>query len=352
MGMTNAPVGFGMWIAFQNTIGSIEESIVRLKDCGAKWVAPRAGGGRSRDASWQPAFAREAIKKYHDAGLKVYPWMYSMPSTCQAELAIYKALMDEGADGVFIDAELEWQNTPGVAASAEDFLTKLRALLGDECFIGHAPFPYLQWHAQFPYEQFGKHCDQVHPQTYWSEISNATAEKHIAAIQAQWDAVAKATPDVLGTLGRVCHIGVTYGKEIGGPTPGQFRPSDLAYFMKWCKEKELPCYSAYSLDAMNPLARTTLKAINEGTPIPQDPGTPALKLVPSPAEPVHVPDAITQPTENPAPADQVVTPYRGAIIPEKPAVEPAAIVPVAAQPKSILDFIVWFIKLLMGFGSK
>lgn len=274
MGTKNAPLGFGVWIAFQKSIGTVERSIQLLKDVGAQWVAPRAGEHTWRDERWSHAEAIADIKKYHDAGLKVYPWVYSHPNTCMQEVAFFKQLMDEGADGIIIDAEVEWQTAAGNGPLAEQFLKALRAALGDDAFIGHAPFPYVLYHSAFPYAEFGKYCDQVHPQTYWSEISDAGAEHHVLATQAQWDTYVKRRPEIEGAAGQVCHIGVTYGKEIGGPTPGTFRPSDLKWFMDWCKSKQLVAWSVYSLDAMNHQAYLTLKAINDGTDIPQDaPGT-------------------------------------------------------------------------------
>lgn len=267
----NSCEGFGIWVAFQDTIGSVDKAVQRCKDIGAKWVAPRAGAGRGLDNRWSPAEAKSTIQKYHDAGIRVYPWVYSWPSAADAEVLLFKSFKDQGADGVFIDAEIEWQENGTHHQQAEDFMKKLRAALGDDFFIGHAPFPYLLYHVQFPYVEFGRYCDQVHPQTYWSEISDAGSEHHTLAAQAQWDQYAVAHPEVLGLAKQVCHIGVTYGKEIGGPTPGTFRPSDLKWFMDWCKSRNLVSWSVYSLDAMNPLAYKTLKAINDGTDIPADP---------------------------------------------------------------------------------
>lgn len=274
MTANNSPTGFGIWVAFQNTIGSVDKSVQLCKDIGAQWVAPRGGAGRYRDERWSAAEARVNIKKYHDAGIKVYPWIYCWPSAQAAEIELFKAMKAEGADGIFLDCEIEYQEDGGHKVEAEDFMKKLREVLGDDFFIGHAPFPYVLYHSQFPYVEFGKYCDQVAPQTYWAEISDAGAEHHTLAAQAQWDQYSKTHPEILGKAGQVCHIGVTYGKEIGGPTPGTFRPSDLKWFMDWCKAKQLVSWSVYSLDAMNHQAYLTLKAINDGTDIPSDaPGT-------------------------------------------------------------------------------
>lgn len=357
MGSNNAPSGFGMWIAFGQTIGTLAKVIQLAKDCGAEWIAPRAGESTWNDVWWAQQGPANIVKACHDAGLKCYPWVYSHPTTCMGEIARYKLFMDQGADGVFIDAELEWQNAANNGPIAEQFLSQLRKTLGDDAFIGHAPFPYISWHAQFPYEQFGKYCDQVHPQTYWSEISDAGAAHHIAATQSQWDAVAKSKPAVLGAAGAICHIGVTYGKEIGGTTPGVFRPSDLAYFMKWCKDHQLPSYSVYSLDAMNPLAHATLKALKDGTAVPADPvpGAPkrapvAVTVVAPPVVVAPVAPVTVQPEVVPV---QVVQPIPPTPVPVAPVINsvprklalpvPPFMTTVVTIVWSVLKFIVAFI---------
>lgn len=259
MGQKNTPVGLGIWIAFQNSIGTVEKSIELLKLVGAKWVAPRAGEGPWRDSYWKPDMAREAIKKYHDAGIKVYPWIYSYPNSYTAEVPIFKALMEEGADGVFIDAEIEWQGHGQNKPAAESFMQKLRSELGDDCFIGHAPFPYVQWHLDFPYEEFGKYCDAVCDQLYWTEISNDTVKHHIAVTDKQWSDVLAKNPNFAKVR---CPIGVTYGHELKNvkvPPPGEFRISDLEDFLDWCESKKLPFYSLYSLDSARPDAIETLR---------------------------------------------------------------------------------------------
>lgn len=262
MGNKNAPEQFGVWIAFQSMIGSVDETIRRMKSIGAKWVAPRAGDGIRRDGKWSPALAREAIKKYHAAGIKVYPWLYSYPNSYLAEVGVFKALMDEGADGVFIDAEIEWQLGGGVhKVAAEHYMQLLRKELGDECFIAHAPFPYVAWHLDFPYVEFGKYCDAVADQLYWSEINNDPVQKHIDRTQTQWDAFLKLHPEAAKMR---CPIGVTYGHElkfVKNPPPGTFRGDDLRVFMKWCKDKKLPFYSLYSLDAACPEAMAVLQEL-------------------------------------------------------------------------------------------
>src|SRR5207248_815938 len=79
-----------------------------LPELGVKWVAPRGGAGGFRDASWSRWTARDSVKRYHDAGLRVYPWIFSRPWAWQNEVLLFQQFIDEGADGVIIDAEALW----------------------------------------------------------------------------------------------------------------------------------------------------------------------------------------------------------------------------------------------------
>lgn len=258
----NDPVGFGLWVAFQDSVGTIEESIKRLKSSGANWVAPRAGQGIHRDKRWSPAEARESIKKYHDAGIKVYPWLYTYPNSCMQEIAVLKALMDEGADGIYLDAEIEWQGHGDHKPLAEQFLKALRSAVGDDCFIGHAPFPYVLWHTDFPYVEFGRYCDVVSDQLYWTEIDSQTASAHITKSAAQWKTFLQSHPEAAKVR---CPIGVTYGHELKGvthPPPGAFKVTDMEAFLDWCESQQIPSWSLYSLDAATPEAMTALAKRN------------------------------------------------------------------------------------------
>lgn len=321
MGTKNRPTGFGVWVAFEDTLHTIEHSIELCKAIGAQWVAPRGGAGRYRDSRWGSAEAKVSIQKYHDAGIRVYPWLYSMPSTCSVEVALFKAFMDEGADGVYIDAEVEWQGTGQNGPVAETFMKAMRAALGDDCFIGHAPFPYVLYHTQFPYVEFGRYCDQVATQLYWSEISDAGAKHHIDAVAAQWKSYLPAHPEASG--GELTHIGVTYGHELPGvknPPPGTFRGTDLKLFMDWCVTQGFSSYSVYSLDAMNSEAYATLKAIKDGTPIPPhvDVPKPTVTVTAPVILPIVAPEPVVvapEPTPvAPAPVQQVEPPPQPTVV--------------------------------------
>lgn len=324
MAPKNAPVGLGFYIAFQNTIGTIDESVKRLKSIGAKWVAPRAGASTGRDTRWSPAEAKVAIQKYHDAGIAVYPWIYSYPSTCMREVPIFKALMDEGADGIIIDAEAEWQSQGENGPLAEQFLTALRKAVGEDTWIGHAPFPYVIWHAQFPYVEFGRHCDNCSTQLYWTEISDAGAQTHVERVSAQWKQYLKQHPEAAG--GELTHIGVTYGDELNTPhpPPGKFHASDMLYFMDWCEAQGFSSYSLYSLDAACPEAMAALRKRHEERSAPVTvPVEPVAKVEAPPAEPV---------IETPAPI--VVAP-------------PAPVQP-PAQPSGIMQVIMMVVNIVLS----
>lgn len=331
MGTKNAPQGFGIYIAFENTIGTWDESIRRLKSVGARWVAPRAGAGLGRDTRWSPAEAKVAIQKCHDAGIKCYPWLYSYPSSALQQVAIFKALMDEGADGIIIDAEAEFQGKGENGPIAEQFMKALRAAVGEETWIGTAPFPYILWHLDFPYLEFGKYCDNVSTQLYWSEISDAGAQTHIERVSAQWKQYLGQHPGAAG--GELTHIGVTYGSELNTPhpPPGKFHASDMLYFMDWCEAQGFSSYSLYSLDAACPEAMEALRKRHEEKSAPVTPVTPAREV-----ETVPV-------VETPAPVSAPII-----VAPAAP-VQP----PVQQQPSGIMQIIMMVINIVLSmFGIK
>jgi hypothetical protein len=254
-----APTGFGLWIAYPDSLGAGGPSrwCDALLEVGADWVALRAGDGgvigTYRDGHrHRPVVSAETIRALQNGGIKVYPWFYSRQTTWAAEVAQYRAFMDDGADGVIIDAEGHWSASvlgmkmSVLRAEATRFLDSMRTTLPAGTYMAHAPFPYRNLHGDFPYAEFDTACDGIMDQLYWTEINNRGAQAHIDAVDPQWTALAdKRRP-----------IGVTYGSERGGP-PGDFRVADLDVFLD--HYAGLDCISLYSLDAANPDAIARLK---------------------------------------------------------------------------------------------
>ncbi|MBI2388626.1 MAG: hypothetical protein HYV09_03330 [Deltaproteobacteria bacterium] len=245
------PQGLGFWVAFAGAVGGHERIVTRLGELGAKWIAPRAGEGASRDRNWQPKAAKEHVRRYHDAGLRVFPWLYSRPWTYRAEVALLKQLVDEGADGVIIDAETPWDR--GQRATALRYMEALDKALPD-VFVADAPWAYPHFHPGFPFAEFATRVNARMPQAYWSEIDNRGARYHLPRIDDDWAKFHAANPK---SVRPVWPIGVTYGHEHPSRPPGAFKPDDLELFLDRYGDRPA---SLYSFEAAREPALSVLRS--------------------------------------------------------------------------------------------
>jgi peptidoglycan hydrolase-like protein with peptidoglycan-binding domain len=85
------------------------------------------------------------------------------------EAEVAARAVQTGADCLLIDAEGEYQ---GRYVAAQEYMSKLRSLVGSSYPIGLASFPYVDYHPSFPYSVFlGPGGAQYNvPQMYWHLI--------------------------------------------------------------------------------------------------------------------------------------------------------------------------------------
>lgn len=227
--MNTPPSGLGFWIAFPKMIedGSPQAIADSLVSFGARWVAPRAGQGGGRDPSWTQTHTRACL----DAGLGVYPWVFSYPDKVAGEVKLAQAHMSEGATGWIIDAEAPWTR-PGLRPTCIKYGMELRSALGDT-WIADAPWPYIDWHPDYPATGFATWVDARLPQAYWTEIGRPRLDVMQTTLR-QWERM-----HTRGMPRRpVWPIGVTYGRAelittgIKNPTcPGYLIPEDVGLFV-------------------------------------------------------------------------------------------------------------------------
>lgn len=248
-----APVGLGGWVAFRKSIGTAQQAAALAVECGCEWVAPRAGAGGLNDAAFHDPTAE--IAAYKAAGLRVYPWLYSYPGSWRAEVEAFRRLMLAGADGVIIDAEIEWQ---GHQAEAAAYMTALRVALPD-AFIADAPWPLIGWHATFPAREFAAGVNMRMCQAYWTQINTSGAAWTLDKMDSQWALLHAAHPEIVRDM---APIGVTYGnrelKKAGaGGCPGEIAVADVVSFLD--RYPGAPV-SLYSLEVMAPEVKSALVA--------------------------------------------------------------------------------------------
>lgn len=240
--MKKAPSGLGLWVAFRRDDPA--DIAARALAIGAKWVCLRGGAGALNDVSWKPyddATIAKIISAFHEYGLDVYIWLYSYPSKIVEETAAFARFVSLGADGVYIDAEIEWA---GRGDAAVKYGSLLRNALPDT-FIADAPWPYIQAHGEYPIKAFDAFVDAHCPQDYWTEIG--TSETHALSEQEkEWSNVGAVKP--------VYPVGVTYGadeliKRGAPPCPGKVSPPDVVAFVDHCLARNGVC-SLYSDECM------------------------------------------------------------------------------------------------------
>lgn len=250
-----APRGLGWYVAFERTIapgGKAEDlrvAVERCLDTGATWVALRAGVDGANDAD----LSAESIAAFRAAGIKVYVWIYLRSRAAAVRtLAGFKKWIDAGVDGVWIDAEFDYDG------GAEDVRTLVLSIRAAGCdFVGHAPPDYLGAGllngGKVPayLEELDRVCDMIAPQVYAWEHDDRGHVFHLDRVCAGY-AKRGYGPE------KVAPIGAPYRPKMRGGRPTPSMPSeaacvaaDILAFLEHPAVKASPCPSFYSLDAIS-----------------------------------------------------------------------------------------------------
>lgn len=258
-----------------------------------------------RYSYWTKAKLQEVKKILKDHNVILGGWNYSLPSTYKQEIDVINSFYQDGIDFWNIDAEAEFQ-IPNSDQIAEDYLSKLRAKIGKDVLLCHAPLGILQYHP-FPYYQFSKYCDYSMPQHYHTEFG-WSLDKTISMGDKGWNDFFIKHTDI--DQQSYAPITVSYGR--GYPhVPGELKKEDIIKFFDHYKNCDT--LSFYSWDASFPLFWNTLKEINDTQgsvfapkddpindplPIPDEPADPIIvNPTPLPPEPI-TPTPIPTPPSN------------------------------------------------------
>lgn len=275
--------GIWIWQIANCDGGNWDKIIARCKASGIEWIVVKCGDA-GRNAQWNKAAAASAIKKCHDAGLKIGGWNYSKPNTWQSEVNLITECSKEGLDLWIVDPEIEYEKEPNNKVIATQFMQALRANLGNDFILGYAPFAIPQYHTPYPYKEFHKYSSFVAGQLYWCEFSWPIS-KAISLHDQGWAAFNKANPDIVIP---VAPIGNTYGKGYPG-VQGTLTAEDLKTFLDHYKDVPL---SLYSYDAAKGFPTWD---VLENAPVPVSVSSEPLPIVqPDPVEVVPVQDPIPE----------------------------------------------------------
>jgi Putative peptidoglycan binding domain len=157
----------GMWIWYvtRSNGGDVPAIVARAKRARIGTVYIKAGDGAT---AWSQ-FTSSLVSALHAGGLKVCAWQFVYGSAPYKEANVGAAAVAKGADCLIIDAEGQYE---GKYASADQYMSKLRAKVGPDFPVSLAAFPYVDYHPAFPYSVFlgpgGAQFNQ--PQMYWKTI--------------------------------------------------------------------------------------------------------------------------------------------------------------------------------------
>jgi hypothetical protein len=160
----------GMWIWYvsHSERGNVAAIIARAKRNRIGTVYVKSGDGSS---TWSQ-FNQSLVSALHKGGLDVCAWQFVYGDHPAAEAQVGAASVARGADCLVIDAEGQYE---GKYASADLYIRRLRAAIGEGFPLSLAGFPYVDYHPAYPYSVFfgpgGATFSQ--PQMYWKTIGTS-----------------------------------------------------------------------------------------------------------------------------------------------------------------------------------
>jgi Putative peptidoglycan binding domain len=206
--------GRGMWIwqVPQSNGGNLTSMIETAHAYGIGTLMIKSGDGSTAWAQFNP----QLVAALHASGLKVCAWQYVYGNQPIHEAEVGAMAVQDRADCLLIDAESEYE---GKYVQAQEYVKKLRQLIGNNFPVGLAGFPYIDYHPAFPYSVFlGPGGAQYNvPQMYWPDIGTTV------------DDVYSHTYEFNAVFGRPIE---PLGEVAGNPPPHQvlrFRSMSRAY---------------------------------------------------------------------------------------------------------------------------
>jgi len=142
--------------------------------------------------------------------IKVWGWhyVYGYAPEKEAQMSA-KCIKDFGLDGFVVDAEAEFKQAGWGTRADRYFIALKEAGIGD-CDLAYSSYRYPDYHPEFPWAVFEKHCQWNMPQVYWEKAHNP-------ALQLQ-----NSVRDFSGFANHlpILPVGPTYSVSGWVPTPG------------------------------------------------------------------------------------------------------------------------------------
>ena len=162
--------GRGMWIWYvsRSSGGTLASIAATARQYGVSTLVIKSGDGGSMWSQFNPTL----VKALHASGLRVCAWQYVYGNRPITEAHVGAQAVRDGADCLVIDAESEYE---GKYTAAQNYMSRLRALIGQSYPVALAGFPYIDYHPGFPYSVFlGPGGAQYNvPQMYWMDIGTS-----------------------------------------------------------------------------------------------------------------------------------------------------------------------------------
>jgi hypothetical protein len=96
-------------------------------------------------------FNPRMVSRLHAGGLDVCAWQYVYGNYPLREAQAGANAVHDGADCLAIDAETQYE---GKYQQAQQYVARLRQLIGSSFPVGLAGLPYIDYHPSFPYSVF------------------------------------------------------------------------------------------------------------------------------------------------------------------------------------------------------
>jgi len=158
---------FWIWELDQCSGGDVGAIVAAAKSAGLSGLIVKAWDGSNY---WSQI--ERIVGPARKAGLAVGAWGYSYGQNIQGEAGAMQRAVAAGPDWLVIDAEIEYESATGRAAATALF-DALEAASLSNCLLAYTTFALPEYHPQFPYDLFSRHCQVALPQVYWGDMGMA-----------------------------------------------------------------------------------------------------------------------------------------------------------------------------------